>query len=347
VAKKVDRKRVLFGLLFVALIMLTVAARYFLFAEGYLYGEATAKMASLAVAGIIIVAGFLPLKMLGPTKKSGESQKPSETSTESIAAVLAAILGLALTAYSVSELLAPNTPVAASVAACSGTPVYGARYFAKTQPIGANARSGVGVQYPQLTRFGGNCTLGFDGYCVGPPVPDYILSTPDQRWLIVRDRSELVAAGVVLAESPESDLGDQPSPQCKKLGGLAQPSIISKFSYNTASGQLSAIAPGAYMVGYGMAEIKPRRYQTVALSDASRFADNLSSATISNEMIGNGKIWLGAVICLAYNVPVTGSLQVRQLRLSDSRVVGDQVETRIPDTIKSLLAGVACNSPLA
>jgi hypothetical protein len=106
-----------------------------------------------------------------------------------------------VTGYSVSELLAPNTPVAAEASACAGTPVYGAAFFAKTQVNGVNARSGPGVEYPQVKRYRGNCTLGFDGYCIGRAVPDFVLHTPDQRWLIVHDESDLVASAVVLSES--------------------------------------------------------------------------------------------------------------------------------------------------
>lgn len=191
----------------------------------------------------------MPLRVL----RGRDSTK--EASKETIAATLAAILGLALSGYSVSELLAPNTPVAATVPACGGTPVYGAKYFAKTQANGANARRGPGVEYPQVSRYAGDCTLGFDGYCIGRAVPDYILGTPDQRWLIVHDRKELIAAGVVLSESAESALGTEPSPECQQLGGLPQPSEIQSFSYNIITGQITVAAPGAVAVGYGMATV--------------------------------------------------------------------------------------------
>ena|ERR1700691_52341 len=199
---------------FLAFAALAVFLRYVLFEKGILYGEAASKMASLCVAGIIVAMGYLPLRVL-----QGAGSVHTATK-ESIAATLAAIVGLAVTGYSLSELLAPNTPVAAALPACGGTPVYGARYFAKTQENGVNARSGPGVEYPQVNRYGSNCTLGFDGYCVGRSVPDYILGTPDQRWLIVHDRKQLIAAGVVLSESAESALGSKPSSECQELGGL-------------------------------------------------------------------------------------------------------------------------------
>jgi hypothetical protein len=150
------RQRQLASASFILLALFAVLLRYILFVKGILYGEAAAKMASLCVAGIIIAAGYFPLRILSHLRQAGEVAK------ESVAATVAVVLGLALTGYSVSELLAPNTPVAASVPACGGTPVYGARFFAKTQANGANARSGPGVEYPQRFRYGGNCTL--EGY---------------------------------------------------------------------------------------------------------------------------------------------------------------------------------------
>src|SRR5690349_19613822 len=49
---------------FLLLAIFAVAARYFLFSQGILYGETAARMASLMVAGIIIAAGYIPLRML-------------------------------------------------------------------------------------------------------------------------------------------------------------------------------------------------------------------------------------------------------------------------------------------
>jgi hypothetical protein len=333
-------KRRLAAAAFLCFAALTVFLRYVLFDKGILYGEAASKMASLCVAGIIVSMGYLPLRVLRGRDTSQGASK------ESITATLAAILGLAITGYSVSELLAPNTPVAAAVPACSGTPVYGARYYAKTQTNGVNARSGPGVEYPQMNRYGGDCTLGFDGYCIGRTVSDYILGTPDQRWLIVHDRKELVAAGVVLAESAESALGDKPSPECQELGGLPQPSAIEDFTYRAATGEITAMAPGAVAVGYGMASIpeRNRAYQVVALATNGNFSAKLTTNAIASEMPVTGGIWLSAAICLADNVPVVGSLQVKVLIFDGSHPVKELSDTDVPKSVRPLLAEVACNS---
>lgn len=341
-------QRVLTHIIFTLLVIATVFLRYELFDRGILYGEATSKMASLAVAGIIILCGYLPLRILrnhNNDHKTGHKNSTKDASRESIAATLAVVLGLAVTGYSVSELLAPNTPVAAAAPACDGTPVYGAAFFAKTQVNGANARSGPGVEYPQVRRYGGDCTLGFDGYCIGREVPDFILHTPDQRWLIVHDQNDLVASGVVLSESAESALGSTPSPRCKELGGLPEPTKITKFIYDPSSKQISSVAPGAVAVGYGMASVSNNRvYQVIALGTGPGFVAELKPNTIVSQVPVVHGVWLSAAICLADNVPVVGSLRVQLLTFHGAHITSEQSNPQIPRVVRPLLAEVACNS---
>lgn len=317
-----------------------MAARYVLFSKGILYGEETARMASLMVAGVIVAAGYVPLRVL---RGSDEAR---DVPRETIAATVAAVLGLATTGYAVSQLLAPNTPVAATTAACSGVPVYGATFFAKTESNGVNARSGPGREYQQVNRYEGNCTLGFDGYCIGRAEPDFILHTPDQRWLLVHNRDQLVASAVVLSESPESALGNSPSPKCAKLGGLPQPAKIQQFSYDPATGQLQTSAAGAAAVGYGLATVpaQSRAYQAVALGAGAGFPAKLAPGTIASQVQTSGGVWLGAAICLADNVPVVGSLSVTLLTFRGARITGERPNVRVQPAIRARLAEIACNS---
>jgi len=176
-------------------------ARVLLFSRGILYGESTAKMASLAVAAVVVTVGAMIIKIrqgdravrsaepgpgsqpaggqsTGPAQPGPGGQPAAEQSTSSVVSTLAVLLGLALTAYSAAELIAPNTPVAASAPACPGAPVYGAGFFAQTTGLGVNSRSGPGREYAQVNRYAANCTLGFDGYCVGSVERDLRLKTP-------------------------------------------------------------------------------------------------------------------------------------------------------------------------
>ncbi len=338
-----------------------VIARYFLFSHGILYGETAAKMASLMVAGLIVLAGFVPLWLLrraasspaaggqassSPTGISAAAAEPAPAARESIVATVAAILGLAITAYSLSELVAPNTPVEAAAPACAGAPVYGARFFAETTPIGANSRIGPGRAYQQVNRYSGNCTLGFDGYCIGSPEPDFRLGTPDQRWLLVHHRGELIASAVVQSQTAESALGATPSRVCAKLGGLPLPTAIQQFTYNHADGRLTASAPGAASVGYGLASPPPHLiYQAVALGTDASFSAALPPGSVATRLkISDGNVWLGAAICLADNVPVVRSLRVLRLELRHSQVIGQVPEPNVPEAVRPHLAEIACNS---
>lgn len=316
-----------------------VTARYLLFSSGTWYGEAAARMASTAVAGIVVAAGYVPLRMLRGADSSVAAARES----------VVAILGLAITAFSVSELLAPNTPVAAAAPACASVPVYGARFFAVTEPTGVNSRSGPGRAYQQVNRYAGDCTLGFDGYCIGRPEPDFRLGTPDDRWLIVHKRNDLIASAVVQCQSAELALGATPDPKCAKLGALPQPNVIQRFTYNTSNGQLAASAPWVAAVGYGLATVRSNYslYQIGVLGTDPNtdFAKVLPPSGIASQLhVTDGNVWLGAAICLADNVPVVRSLRIQSLTLRNSRVVGETPNPRVPSAIRPHLAEIACNS---
>lgn len=316
-----------------------ISVRWWLFSTGVLYGDAAAKMASLAVAGLVIGAGAVSLLLL--------HGRTSGASRESIAAVLSGAIGVATAAYGAGELLAPNTPVAASAAACKGAPVYGARFFARTIDIGANSRQGAGRNFAQANRYAGNCTLGFDGYCIGPAEPDFTLKTPDQRWLIVHNRDEVIASAVVLSQTREADLGSKPSPKCAKLGGRPQPTTIQHFSYEPHNGALNAVAKGAVGVGYGATSASGfgQNYVPLALGVEPTFAHTSTPAAIAKTLgTTNGDILLAAAICLADNVPVPTSLTAKRLTLRDSRVVNVEENAPVPKAMRSSLAEVSCNS---
>lgn len=349
-SSKVDRLIVSCAL--VALAGIAVAVRYVLFEEGVLYGEAAARMASFTVSGFIIAAGCLAVWIVrgrSGRPDQGGGQQESKGSRDSPIVTVAAILGLALTGYSVSELVAPNTPVAASVPACSGVPVYGAKYFAVTALNGVNARRGPGPEYQQLARYPAGCTLGFDGYCIGFPEPDYVVGTPDQRWLLVHDRSQLVSAAYVLSESAESRLGANPNPECGKLGGFPQPRAITMFTYNNKTGQLGASAPGAALVGYGVVPLdarSPLYSGTHGTYLSPTFAAQLPPSNLVDDLQGgNGQLLVGAAICLAENVPVVSSIRAEIITIHNSRIIHAKPETHIPSSAADQLAEFACNNP--
>jgi hypothetical protein len=90
--------------------------------------------------------------------------------------------------------------------------------------LGNYSRSGPGVSYPQTGRYDTNCTVGFDGYCVGEPMPDPTADGwMDSRWL--RDgKGNFVSLAYLDPQSPDSNLpylSDRVCPHESQLPGHA------------------------------------------------------------------------------------------------------------------------------
>jgi hypothetical protein len=88
-------------------------------------------------------------------------------------------------------------------------------------------------------------------------------------------------------------------------------------------------------------------YHVVALGTNanSGFPGRLSVSQVADDaQAGAGKVILGAAVCLADNVPVTGSLNVRLLTINNSKIIRDTLDSHIPASIKAHLAEIACNS---
>ena len=274
-----------------ALAAVAIAARYILFKRGILFGEAAANLASLTVAGLIVAFGCLSLWVArGGKKNEADKNLPQNggAAADSVVATVAAILGLALTGYSVSQLVLRALRSQLQCLPARSSSQRG-EVFALTAQNGVNSRSGPGLEYKQLNHYPTGCTLGFDGYCIGSPVKDFIVGTPDQRWLLLHDRPQLISAGVVVSESAEADLGATPDPRCQSLGGVAQPHVIRDFKYGLTSGDLSASAPGAVIVGYSAVPMSPvsAAYVGVMGTNAtSDFSAQLPLSALSAELQG-------------------------------------------------------------
>ena len=350
----------------VILILLAIAAaivRVVLFSEGVLYGESAAKMASLAVAAIVVTVGAVIMKIRQsgqapaaqvPAAQAPAAQVPAAKRGESAGSMvssISALLGIALVAYSVAELVAPNTPVAAGAPACPGAPVYGAPFLAQTTDLGANARSGPGRQYVQMNRYAANCTLGFDGYCIGSTELDSRLKTPDDRWLIVHGKSdEVISSAVVLDQSPLQNLGQTPSPACQRIGGLPEPQSVQNLAYNKKAKAVSAEAPGAASVGYAVAAPvgKNPSYFPIGLgASPPSFNVSWNVRNTLNQMplgLNNTVIWLGAAVCLADTVPVINSFHALRLTIRNGTVTAQTPAEGLPSAIQAHLAQLACGA---
>jgi hypothetical protein len=254
----------------VALVAFVLGVRYDLFRTGSLYSTTAVWAADVVTAALVLLAFTIFLAPPRTKRKKGEieagTQKRTEASWESQVATLGVAIALPAGLIGAVQLAAPTTPHAATAPGCAGASVAGGHFLATTSSVGSNARSGPATSYPQVRRFSANCTLAFDGYCIGEPTDDLIVKDgPDQRWLILHRPWEswpwnqmfwahqeyaFVAAGKVQSQSPESKLGDQPDPQCPSHGGWQRPKPL-KLTTSLAKGVVTAraTAVGADLIG--------------------------------------------------------------------------------------------------
>jgi hypothetical protein len=320
-----------------------IAARVILFESGLLYGSSRILYADFVIAGLVISAAALGLKAASETTGLSLS---SGINT----AVLA--LGLGVTTLGLLQGLLPNTPYRAAAAACPGVSIEGAPYLAQTGRIGVNARTGAGGGFPQVDRFGGSCTLGFSGYCVGQPIPNDQTEIDDARWLIVYRRSELVSSAKLLGQSPASSLGSQPSPQCPQMGGLPQPGTPT-FTPTRLHGnhvRLKARAQSGSLVGYAVRELNQfgggYQYSLVGVVPRPPSFVGLWRAGTALPQLrhGAGTVELAAASCLAADVPV-GQPAVYDARFRAGHLNSLRPSKPLSEADASELAVTACSGP--
>ena len=292
-----------------------VIARIELFSTGVWYGEGIAHLLDVVIAvlvGCTVLFGATWYLGRRPTRHG--HNEPSGHILE----VAATLVTLAISSFALIEIFFPASPSTAAAPACSGAPVNGSSYLAQTPELGVNSRSGPGTDFPQVNRYSGNCTLGFDGYCVGDPVPDrsnggYL----DDRWLIVHRRDdEFVSAAELLAQSPSIKLGKKPAKLCRKAGGLPLPSGLHLHVTGERS-QLDALwvsVHGASLVGYAIRVIGPTiagddPYSGIGnplsiFGDGYNFPGVWKLSTAYDDLPGNsGEVMIAAEVCLALGVP--------------------------------------------
>jgi len=235
--------------------------------------------------------------------------------------VLAAVAALTVVLYGADDLFLPRSPTGFTANPCPGTPVLGAAFYAQTQQYGVSARSGPGESYPQVNRFGGNCVLGFDGFCVGAAVFDFTTGAPDQLWLILHRRHELIAEAVLLLQSPASLIGRQPLNGCREIGGLPMPRPITALHFDLGSEHITSMASGANLVGYASLSSENRIKQVgIATNPSDRFSVkwNPLSAPVSS---GPSVVIIEAVDCLANQDPIIGTSSTLSVHISAGRIV--------------------------
>lgn len=300
--------------------LIAFGGRWWLLYTGRIADETAGLLSSLTVAALLAATLFFGAAAVARHKlrnaKSIQTPPSVEIGPRPVEAgavtTAGALLALATAAYGVVELVSPITPYQAAAPACRNAPVAGAPFLAQTVDIGVNGRTGPGSGYPQVDRFAGNCTLGFDGFCIGEAVHDFrITNQLDQRWLLLHRRTVLVASGKVLSQSPEIMLGAHPSPRCTALGGLPEPRI-DKLQVVPAlpMSRLSVRTSGAVIaVGYAVNVIRP---STTIVDPIDRigirttdegFTANWDPALAATMLpAGSGTVQIAATACLAPGV---------------------------------------------
>jgi hypothetical protein len=313
--------------LFACLLVLAVLGiRFDLFFTGNLYSSTDVWAADAITAVLVFLAMTIFLAHTTAPAGAGASWERRLAAAGVAVAVPVGLIGAV-------QLAAPSTPHAATAPACAGASVADGAFLATTPATGINARSGPDTSYPQVRRFAASCTLSFDGYCIGEPTDDLLITgDPDQRWLILHRPWEtwpwdhmpwakqapvFVAAGKVQSQSAESALGTQPDPECAQHGGWSPPkplALATAFTKGVVTAHATAI--GAELIGisvessrhpqdgsdaiFHLANPAPLRTDTTSSIIATWNAE-----TITGKAIGPyaATFTLMASVCLAPAVP--------------------------------------------
>ncbi|WP_374457018.1 hypothetical protein [Nocardioides sp.] len=351
--KKAARRRRA-GAVVIAIVLVTTAllARYQLFSREVLFGPRAEFYANLATASVVSSV-LLLAAWIWVSNSSSSSDSTSSTSGSSPAlAFAAAAVALPTAAVAAIQVMFPATPYDAAAPACAGAPVLKARFLGQTVAPGVNARDGAGTGFPNVDRYGGSCTLGFDGFCIGEPVVEKLSGLEDTRWYIVHGRDHVVSSSKIRDQSPVARLAPKPDADCEsKYGGLPAPDEL-EFTPSRDSGplvKLSARAEGASLVGYAVYNPDPRSgtygYSRVGIVDTEPTFDGTwdSSTAVSDLRKQEGTIYLGAAICLAAEVPFRDAA-VFAATYRDGRVVRLRPDERLNDDATKLLRQTACST---
>jgi hypothetical protein len=213
-------------------IVFVVSAREVLIRSGTVYGSENVHLVTVVAAGLVLgIAGTL----YGQVTKA------------------AAVVGAGTAALAALQLV-PYTPSIATAAACPGAQVYGVAFLGTSHPIGVNARAGPGRSFEQTARFQGDCSVGFEGFCLGEPVLDQFIvekyQVPDVRWYELPDSRGYISAAVIEAQSPTSEIRAQP--HCP---GAFPPPLLDRVTLESAQDAPEVVAHGTSMHSVGFSAL--------------------------------------------------------------------------------------------
>jgi hypothetical protein len=241
---RVTSRGLFFALLATTLIL--TAACWYAINEGILYGPERIRYIRMLLVGLAVVTAAIVPSVRRRRRRPTTQERPinDQDGRDSRFQIIALVAGVAASAYAFAGLLLPSTPDDLSALPCPGASVEGAAFQATTSDQGLNARSGPGTSFEQIARFPANCTLGFDGYCLGDPISDLVVnSRQDNRWLLLHrhygvsdtfsrwlsgapDEDRFVASGVVQTQSSNLLLPPLDDTRCADAGGMLAPAPV-------------------------------------------------------------------------------------------------------------------------
>jgi hypothetical protein len=254
--------------------------------------------------------------------------------------------------------------------ACRGVLLRGATASAVTYADGVNGRDLPGRTSNAVVRYAGNCTLGFDGYCLADPRPDYAFPTTwtDPRWYrINRNRGWRHGVAVALANHErgtdifvsgsvlrlqaglESATVKRLDPQ--ECGRVAQPapSTASMRLANGSDGTITLTLNSPAASNYGFAvwlgtANKWQRYRQVGAGlHHSAIWDYARSARFIHGK--ESKVAILGTACIATNVPADKRAGSARLYLLDKKGKFIRLQRAVPKALDmEVLRKTACLS---
>jgi hypothetical protein len=303
------------------MLALAVSLRIFGVLTGVLYGESRITLATaVAVGAALVVVALWPERR--KARRNRRNQPDPEDRPDRVTRINL-LIGTATALLASLSLLLPAVPSSAAETSCRGAPLQGANYIATTQEIGANARSGPGESFEQAYRFSGKCSLGFDGYCLGESTNDaFFHDWFDNRWLVIPhhagwahavatvlsgepDEERFVAAGVVFAQSPESNLHLLDAARCGP--GAAKPPGQARLTATVKPAEviLTARADRTFNYGFalwlGSADTTGQHFRQIAAGPGT--TATWKTASTAGTLTSPATITVVAMPCLAPSVP--------------------------------------------
>lgn len=266
---------VVIGAVVVLLGVATLVARILFVRWGILYGTAAVSHVD-AIVGALVVIGLALIAWGWSGRKSqqvaGPDASPGVRWTDWASGVTA-LAGTAALVISLTNLLQPLTPPRLATVACPGARVNSVPYVGITASSdGDNSREGPARSYLPDGRFAGNCSVGFDVYCLGDPIPDSTGTTSDEAWVTSRWLRVAKQPGGWRSAMARLLSGENPQPQF-----ISDALVIPESPYDQLPLGTSRQCPGTFPYP-GQTHLQPFNAQADTFTADATHATNMGFA---------------------------------------------------------------------